>query len=143
MYFDFLLSGEVTRKGGATSNTNSTLVYASAALGVVHDLATNKQKLFAGHTNDITCITLSNSGSIAATGQTGKDAVVHIWSTASTPKRTQRARSSGTIHLFLFCACSDTHSFLADSQPWHHFSFFASKIRLCLLVVKLFLCNIN
>ena len=64
-------SGMTPRGGGrsAAANTNVALVYASAALGVVHDVRSNKQRLFAGHSDDISCIALSNDGTLAATGK--------------------------------------------------------------------------
>jgi WD40 repeat protein len=60
---------------------HSTLVYASAGLGVVHNLAENTQLFFDDHKDDVTCITVSADGSLAATGCMGKNAVVHVWST--------------------------------------------------------------
>ena len=88
----------------ASSSTNVSLVYASAALGVIHNLATNEQTLFAGHDDDITCIGLSNNGLLAATGQTGKSPVVHIWRTtigssikgASSSRKNTDARTEST-----------------------------------------------
>ena len=85
----------------ASSSTNVSLVYASAALGVIHNLATNEQTLFAGHDDDITCIGLSNNGLLAATGQLGKTPVVHVWRTAaalisSSASNTRRSRVAKT-----------------------------------------------
>ena len=59
----------------------ATLVYASAGLGVVHNLAENTQLYFDDHKDDITCIAVSVDGTLAATGCMGKDAVVHVWTT--------------------------------------------------------------
>ena len=59
---------------------DSVVVYASAALGVVHDLSNNTQKLFSGHKNDITCIALSNCKRYVATGSSGaKKSCIHVW----------------------------------------------------------------
>lgn len=71
-------------------STGTTIVYTSAALGIVHDLANNSQQYFEGHDNDITCITTSSDGTLAATGSMGKKAVIHIWQTINptTPKTT-------------------------------------------------------
>lgn len=55
------------------------LLYTSAAVGVMHDLVSNTQSFFDGHTDDITCITLDKASSLVATGQTGKDPFVCIW----------------------------------------------------------------
>jgi hypothetical protein len=43
----------------AGSGSAELLIYASAALGVVHDLATNTQRYFEGHSDDITCLSVS------------------------------------------------------------------------------------
>mmetsp|Transcript_3035 Transcript_3035/g.4634 ORF Transcript_3035/g.4634 Transcript_3035/m.4634 type:complete len:1138 (-) Transcript_3035:82-3495(-) len=56
------------------------IIYASAALGVVHDTVTNRQLFFEGHDDDITCITVApGSAGLVATGQLGKKSVVCIW----------------------------------------------------------------
>lgn len=47
----------------------------------MHNLATNTQLFFDCHKDDISCLALSNDGTLAATGCVGKAAVVHIWST--------------------------------------------------------------
>lgn len=58
----------------------SALVYTAAALGVVHDLSTNRQSFFSGHTDDVTCLTLSHCRQLAATGEAGRAPVIHVWS---------------------------------------------------------------
>jgi WD40 repeat protein len=64
--------------GGRTSGT--ALVYSAAAVGVVHDVAVNRQYFFDGHTDDITCVALGPADSgLVATGQTGKGAFVAVW----------------------------------------------------------------
>ena len=78
-------------------------MYASAALGVVHDLTTNQQTMFAGHDDDITCIALSNRGALVATGQTGKNPVVHIWNTAPTPRRSKDAKQDNSAAGKAYC----------------------------------------
>jgi hypothetical protein len=60
------------------------IAYASAALGVVHDLSTNSQSFYRGHHDDITCMAISMDCTIAATGcvaSTDQAPLVHIWST--------------------------------------------------------------
>ena len=69
------------------TETPATLVYATAALGVVHDLKTNKQAFFGRHTDEISCITVSSDGLLAATGQVGKLPVVHVWYTSPTHEK--------------------------------------------------------
>jgi hypothetical protein len=44
------------------------VVYTAAAVGVVHNISTNQQQFFDGHTDDITCMTLSSDGDLVATG---------------------------------------------------------------------------
>ncbi len=61
---------------------NATLLYTSAALGVVHSLNDNQQVFFDQHTDDITCLALSSDCQYAATGCMGKKSLVYIWSTA-------------------------------------------------------------
>lgn len=64
---------------------HASIVYASAALGVVHDLSTNTQMFYRGHHDDITCLALSIDYSMAATGcvaSTDSSPLVHIWSTS-------------------------------------------------------------
>ena len=76
---------------------NNEIVFACAALGVVQDLKTNKQKFFGGvekdkdadkyqkewpyHQDDITNIDLAKGGArnIVATGECGKISTVHVW----------------------------------------------------------------
>ena len=60
----------------STANRNNpdfidpaTILYASAGLGVVHNLSENKQLFFEAHDDDITCVTVSMDGTYAATGQ--------------------------------------------------------------------------
>lgn len=59
-------------------------VYASASVGVIHDLSTNRQQLFTTHKHEITCIALSHCGTYVATGSSGsKESSVHVWRSAS------------------------------------------------------------
>ena len=110
----------------ASSSTNVSLVYASAALGVIHNLATNEQTLFAGHDDDITCIGLSNNGLLAATGQTGKSPVVHIWRTtigsstkgASSSRKNADARMESTA-AGKFCSYAYRHQDVHTDYTGH------------------------
>jgi hypothetical protein len=65
-----LYSGDVVY-----SINRDTIVYASAAVGIVHDIAANSQTFFEGHSDDITCIALAPNKLLAATGQLGKKGV--------------------------------------------------------------------
>lgn len=89
---------------GPTATASPVVVaYASAGLGVLHDLASNSQTHYNGHTDDITCMALSTDGILAATGwydyndsyircirdayidycdnSNGKEPTVHVWDT--------------------------------------------------------------
>jgi hypothetical protein len=57
------------------------LVYASAGSGVVHHTGAHTQLFFDGHDDNISCIAVSDDGSLAATGQVGKRPVVRVWDT--------------------------------------------------------------
>lgn len=77
--------GRRLSSGGASSSSidnSSTIIYPSAAMGVVHDLATNKQVYLDGHTDDITALTcsvLSSSSVLVATGTVGKYPDLFLW----------------------------------------------------------------
>ena len=62
------------------------LVYYSAAVGIVFNTLTNKQRFFIGHDDDIRCIALHPNGWIAATGQMGKNPSVYIWNVRTMEK---------------------------------------------------------
>jgi hypothetical protein len=53
------------------TNTNHRIIYPAASLGVIHDLTSNTQSYFEGHTDDITCLDVDPSGTYAITGQLG------------------------------------------------------------------------
>jgi WD40 repeat protein len=80
-----IASGNIVNSLANTGRNNSgrkdTIVYASAALGIVHDLSTNKQDFFDFHADDVTCISISFDGTLSATGCTGKEPLIYIWST--------------------------------------------------------------
>lgn len=59
------------------------IIYASAALGIIHNTLTNTQQYFNEHTDDISCITLSPDGLLAATGTVGKNPAIKVWATDS------------------------------------------------------------
>jgi hypothetical protein len=65
---------------GGTQSGSAAVVYATAALGVVHRLESNSQSFFAAHSDDITCIAMSPDTTLMATGSLGKRPEVFIWS---------------------------------------------------------------
>ena len=78
----------------------STKVFYSAAVGVVLDPVTNKQKIFHGHTDDISCITLHPCGNIVATGQVSRKSYILVWSTQSVEQiaKVGHIRASGPTY---------------------------------------------
>lgn len=54
--------------GGGGGETRCTLVYTTAAIGVVHEMYSDVQSLNEGHGDDITCVCINPTGSMAATG---------------------------------------------------------------------------
>lgn len=48
------------------------IVYATASLGVIHNLSTNSQKYFQCHTDDITCVNVDPTTRYAISGQIGE-----------------------------------------------------------------------
>lgn len=70
------------RGGGAQQRQDNRVVYAGGALGIVHDLASNTQDFFDGHDDDVTCISVSPDGSLAATGQVGRSPEACVWYTS-------------------------------------------------------------
>ena len=59
------------------------IVYHIAALGVVYNSSTHKQRFYSAHTDDILCLALHPTQDIVATGQIGRDPAVHVWDTTS------------------------------------------------------------
>lgn len=63
------------------------VVYCAAALGVVLDVQTGRQQLFAGHTQRVTCLSLRKAQDLAATGQeeepgTNSQSFCCVWTVA-------------------------------------------------------------
>ena len=55
------------------------IVYHVAALGILYNPETNTQRFYTKHTDDILCLSLHPMKDYVATGQVGKDAVIHVW----------------------------------------------------------------
>lgn len=60
-----------------------TIVYFAAAVGVVHNLTTNKQLFFRGHSDEIISIAYHPARRIVATGDQGKFPSICVWSVDS------------------------------------------------------------
>ncbi|CAF1551647.1 unnamed protein product, partial [Didymodactylos carnosus] len=59
------------------------IVYHVAALGIVLNSETQKQRYYSGHTDDILCLTACPNTSLVASGQIGRDPPVHVWDAES------------------------------------------------------------
>lgn len=62
-------------------NSEGHLVYPSAACGIVWDVDNNRQVIFNQHGDDVVCVGLHPDRVLAATGQIGKDDMIHVWDT--------------------------------------------------------------
>ena len=73
------------------------LLYCTASLAILADLASGAQSYYEGHGDDICCVALHPNGELVATGQGasagGADASIHVWSIASR----QRLASVGQV----------------------------------------------
>ena len=56
-----------------------TLLYFAAGVGIVHNVETNTQKFFRGHTDDILCLAYHPGRRIAVTGEKGRYPSIHVW----------------------------------------------------------------
>lgn len=63
-------------------DTRGHLVFPAAALAVVMDPSTRKQRFFDMHTDDVLCLAMHPSGDVCATAQVGDRSPIHVWRTA-------------------------------------------------------------
>lgn len=68
-----------TRNNLFYSHDGTKLLYHAAALGIIYDKATNTQKFFRGHTDDIHCMAVHPTEPLCVTGQIGKKPKLCIW----------------------------------------------------------------
>ncbi|KAF2354174.1 WD40 repeat [Trinorchestia longiramus] len=73
-----------TARNNIRINAAGHLVYYVAGVAIIHDLEQNKQSFFTGHDDDITSLTVNQDGSLAATGQLGRDPSICVWGTQDT-----------------------------------------------------------
>ena len=62
---------------------DGTIVYFTAALGVVYDKEAHSQRFFTGHDDDVKCLTMSTGRNLCASGQVGKYPYVCVWDPAT------------------------------------------------------------
>ncbi|XP_069172867.1 echinoderm microtubule-associated protein-like 5 isoform X2 [Procambarus clarkii] len=72
-----------TARNNVSVNKGGQLVYYVAGVGVVHDIVNKKQTFYTGHNDAITSLAATGEGSMAATGQVGKDAYITVWDTTT------------------------------------------------------------
>eukprot|EP00742_Colponemidia_sp_Colp-10_P006323 GILJ01006777.1.p1 GENE.GILJ01006777.1~~GILJ01006777.1.p1 ORF type:complete len:2262 (-),score=409.36 GILJ01006777.1:195-6980(-) len=84
------------------------IVYTTAALGIVMNPQTRKQKYFNSHTDDVVCLSIHPSGNFIATGQMGKNPAVHVWDTATcTVKATLQGFQQRAVRTVAFSPSGD------------------------------------
>lgn len=102
-------------------NKDGHAVYFTAALGVILDQGSNKQKFFGGgqvdnaskkvarddmgHTNDITAMDVSGCRGLAATGQNGSRPVVFVWDATSGDKKARFKIQKGSREITAIAIC--------------------------------------
>jgi len=69
-------------------NKDGKVLYHTAGVAISLDPELNKQKYFTRHNEDIVCLTVDNTGSIAATGQIAEFGhevlpVIYVWNTCT------------------------------------------------------------
>ncbi|RUS87769.1 hypothetical protein EGW08_004515 [Elysia chlorotica] len=75
--------------GGATyqdalwSADGSSIVYPCHAVVVCLGVATGQQRFFIGHTDKVSCLSLTNNGGLLASGQTGSMSTLRVWKFSS------------------------------------------------------------
>ena len=117
-----LYSGKVIHNLSSADSTRHIVLYASATLGVLHDINSNKQTFLEGHTDNITCIELSPNHQFVATGRTGKSPEMLVYDVGDSSRRplyrmgkkffergvTAIAFSSDSMFVTA-CSCDDKH----------------------------------
>ena len=69
-------------RGNLAYDTRGHLVFPAAALCVVMDPTTRKQRFFDLHTDDVLCLAMHPSGDVCATAQVGDNSPIHVWRTS-------------------------------------------------------------
>ena len=118
-------------------NKDGNAVYFTAALGVILDQGSNKQKFFGGgqtdntskkvarddvgHTNDITSMDVSACRGLAATGQNGSKPVAFVWDTTNGDKKARFKLDKGMREVTAIAICPKNKAVaLTDNHNDHH-----------------------
>jgi WD40 repeat protein len=80
-------------------SSNGDLLFYSGKAAVVYDRRINTQRIFKNHTKQISCLDISES--LVATGEFGKDPLIHIWDYKTLQKKftLQGILKNGVSHL--------------------------------------------
>lgn len=118
-------------------NKDGHVCYMTAALGVILDQKSNKQKFFGGgqvdntskkvarddvgHTNDITAMDISNCRGLAATGQNGSRPVAFVWDSTTGNRKERFKLDKGCREVTAIALSPDNKLLaLADNHNDHH-----------------------
>lgn len=64
-------------------NSQGHLVFFVAGVGIVQDTKEGVQRFYLEHSDDILCLSLDNTKTLAATGQIGKEPYICVWNTTT------------------------------------------------------------
>jgi WD40 repeat protein len=93
--YGYRSSGTRNNLRWTTSSSNGQgLLFCAGAVAVVHDVTSNTQTFFQEHQDEITALTVSKDGNLAATGDQGKYPCVYIWDVET---KKVRAKLTGTL----------------------------------------------
>ena len=91
------------------------IVYHAAALGIVYDPASKRQRYYTGHEDDITALAVHPNGLYVATGQLGAKPCIQLWEAArSGPLRNMQTLSGFHTRAVVLLAFSDSGNHLAS-----------------------------
>lgn len=120
-------------------NADGNAVYFTAALGVILDQGSNKQKYFGGgqvdntskkvarddfgHTNDITSMDVADCRKLAATGQNGSKPVAFVWDSCTGEKKARFKLKKGGREITAIAICPQSKMVaMTDNSNDHNLS---------------------